>query len=296
MHHDHKGTKATSGKPAWLKRSLPRGPEYEAVRKLISSSKLTTVCQEAKCPNMWECFSKKTATFMILGSRCTRNCRFCNVKCGVPDPINKKEPQKIARAAEELNLKYVVITSVTRDDLPDGGAGHFAETIREIRKRLSGKTKIEVLIPDFQGNFTALKTVMNAEPDVLNHNIETVPSLYKTVRPQAVYQRSLELLERAKNIQRSRGNRIITVKSGIMTGIGETRNELEKTFMDLQEHGCTILTIGQYLQPSKKHPPVVKYYTPEDFKELKKTAESLGFKKVSSGPFVRSSYQANQLT
>jgi len=293
-------------KPSWLKRSLPKGSEYERVRQLLSRANLHTVCQEAKCPNMWECFSRNTSTFMIMGDQCTRNCRFCNVKTGTPLPLDPDEPARVAKAALALGLKYVVITSVTRDDLDDGGADHFAQTIREIRCLLSQergeKIKIEVLIPDFQGDSAALKSVMDAEPDVLNHNIETVPSLYSTVRPEAQYKRSLELIQRAARYRGADRSKVINsqkeriaVKSGIMVGLGESEDELKRTITDLYQHGCTILTIGQYLQPSAKHLPVVKYYEPGEFDELKAFAESAGFRSVASAPFVRSSYEADRL-
>ncbi|MBF0112852.1 MAG: lipoyl synthase [Desulfamplus sp.] len=287
-------------KPVWLKRNLPTGSDFEKVRQLLSKASLHTVCQEAKCPNMWECFSRHTSTFMIMGDLCTRNCRFCNVKTGAPLPLDPDEPKRVANAALELGLKYVVITSVTRDDLEDGGSSHFAQTIGEIKKLSKSyqidaqkqvqKIKVEVLIPDFQGDLDGLKVVIDAKPDVLNHNIETVPSLYPQVRPEAIYQRSLELIERASNI-----NRTMPVKSGIMVGLGETKDELKATIIDLYNHGCKILTIGQYLQPSAKHLPVVKFYEPKEFDELKEFAESVGFKSVASAPFVRSSYQADKL-
>lgn len=318
-------------KPSWLKRSLPTGSDYEKVRQLLSRSNLHTVCQEAKCPNMWECFSRQTSTFMIMGDQCTRNCRFCNVRTGTPLPLDPDEPVRVAKAALELGLKYIVITSVTRDDLDDGGALHFAKTIREIRTFLPDGTKVEVLIPDFQGSKDALYRVMEAKPDVLNHNIETVPSLYAAVRPEAQYERSLELIERASKYNRLSASvpflpkiadgqmisepasitsnrttvkisdqtdvtpREITVKSGIMVGLGETEQELEETMTDLYQHGCTILTVGQYLQPSVKHLPVERYYEPAEFDELKRLAESIGFKSVASAPFVRSSYEAEKL-
>lgn len=296
-------------KPPWLKRALPRGSDYEKVRALLSRSNLHTVCQEAKCPNMWECFSKKTSTFMIMGDLCTRNCRFCNVRTGTPSPLDTDEPGRVARAALELGLKYIVITSVTRDDLDDGGAHHFAETIKQIRHILPNGTKVEVLIPDFQGDENALNTVMDAQPDVLNHNIETVPSLYTTVRPEAKYQRSLDLIQRVSQYRKSVNSGIkspepgvtvpeteaIPVKSGIMVGVGESMAELKETITDLYHHGCNILTIGQYLQPSAKHLPVVKYYEPREFDDLKTFAESTGFRSVASGPFVRSSYEADRL-
>ncbi len=277
-------------KPSWLKRKLPTGPEYEKVRHLLASSNLHTVCQEAKCPNMWECFSKRTSTFMILGSQCTRNCRFCNVTSDTPDTLDPTEPRRVAKAAKELGLKYVVVTSVTRDDLADGGSAHFAETIKAIRTAVDG-VGIEVLIPDFQGDEEALRTVLSAQPDVLNHNIETVPSLYATVRPEAIYQRSLDLLKRASQIAPN-----IPVKSGIMVGLGETRDQLIQTMEDIYNHGCSILTLGQYLQPSRHHLPVTGYYTPETFDSLKEKALKIGFANVASAPFVRSSYQAESLS
>ena len=284
-------TKKQCRKPSWLKRNLPTGNEYEKVRKLLLKSKLHTVCQEAKCPNMWECFSKNTATFMILGSECTRNCRFCNIgTCTAPLPPDPEEPKRVAQAALDLGLTYVVVTSVTRDDLEDGGAEHFAMTIKEIKKTLPEKTRVEVLIPDFQGSSTALRTVLDAGPDVLNHNIETIPSLYSKARPQADYQRSLDLLKKVSDYAAS-----IPAKSGLMVGLGENFDELEKTMKDLFHYGCSILSIGQYLQPSRQHLPVEKYYTPDEFVTLKKIAENIGFKKVASGPFVRSSYRAGEL-
>lgn len=277
-------------KPGWLKRKLPTGPEYEHVRALLASSGLTTVCQEAKCPNMWECFSKKTSTFMILGSECTRNCRFCNVTPGTPGLPDPTEPERVADAAKTLGLRYVVVTSVTRDDLKDGGSAHFAATIRAIRRGVE-RAKIEVLIPDFQGRKEDLATVLQARPDVLNHNIETVPSLYSTARPQAKYQQSLDLLKRAFKIAPD-----IPTKSGIMVGLGETDQQLIQTMNDLYTHGCRILTLGQYLQPSRSHLPVHRYYRPEEFDRLKTTALEMGFKNVAAAPFVRSSYRAKELS
>lgn len=276
-------------KPKWLTRKLPTAPEYEQVRALISKGRLHTVCQEAKCPNQFECFSNRTATFLILGSQCTRNCGFCNVEHGQCAPPDPDEPVRVAQAAKRMELKYVVVTSVTRDDLFDGGAGIFAETIKELRNHIP-EVMIEVLIPDFQGKFDALKTVLDAQPDVLNHNIETVPRLYKTVRPQAVYERSLELLHRVS--QYSPG---IPGKSGIMLGLGEKDNEIRQTLDDLFNSGCKFLTMGQYLQPSKAHLPVSRYVPPEEFEAWKKTALKVGFKQAACGPFVRSSYHAKDL-
>ena len=278
------------GKPSWLKKSLPAGKDYQRVRNLLSKAGLHTVCQEANCPNMFECFSKNTATFMILGSKCTRNCRFCNIACGSPLPVDPDEPMKVAKAALDLKLKYVVVTSVTRDDLEDGGASHFADTIKAIKSTLPDNPKVEVLIPDFQGNIDALKIVVSANPDVLNHNIETIPQLYPIARPEAGYQQSLDLLQTVKSINAS-----MPVKSGIMVGLGETMEELEQTMRDLYNHGCEILTIGQYLQPTKAHLKVKKYYSPDEFKTLENKAGQIGFKKKAAGPFVRSSYNAHEL-
>jgi lipoic acid synthetase len=276
-------------KPKWLKRKLPSGPEYERMRKLIRNNSLTTVCQEAQCPNQFECFSKGTATFMILGERCTRNCGFCAVShkpLGPPDP---EEPVRVAEAVTSLSLKYAVITSVTRDDLPDGGASHFIQTIKEVHKQSPG-TRIELLIPDLQGNWDALAQILNAGPDVLNHNLETVPRLYSRVRPEAIYKRSLELLNQSKKISPK-----TPTKSGVMLGLGETVDELRATMVDLLKNGCDILTLGQYLQPSRSHLPVERFVSPEEFDSLKKEAMELGFKGVASSPTVRSSFEAGTL-
>lgn len=293
-------TTIKKGKPAWLKKPLPQGGDYQRVRRLLSAAKLTTVCQEANCPNMFECFSKNTATFMILGSECTRHCQFCNITANPPLPVDPDEPQRVAKAAQKLGLKYVVVTSVTRDDMPDGGAAHFAAVIKEIKgckqDQPTGKDtdsqrmKVEVLIPDFQGDIKALGTVVYAKPDVVNHNIETVASLYETARPEARYQRSLDLLRNVKAM-----DPLMPVKSGIMVGLGETKEELAQTMRDLFEHGCDILTIGQYLQPSRQHLEIKRYYSPEEFKELERTARKIGFNRVAAGPFVRSSYNAKDL-
>ena len=286
--------KIRNHKPSWLKKSLPRGGDYQRVRNLLSKAKLHTVCQEANCPNMFECFSKNTATFMILGSVCTRNCRFCNILNRLPMAVDPDEPLRVANTAKDLNLKYIVVTSVTRDDLDDGGAAHFADTIKAIKAVLPDNTKIEVLIPDFQGNLESLKTVIHAGPDVLNHNIETIPSLYSKARPEADYYQSLELLQNADSINSSLGLSM-PIKSGIMVGLGETMEELEQTMQDLYDHGCSIITMGQYMQPTKLHLKVEKYYSPDEFKTLEDTAVKIGFKKIASGPFVRSSYNANEL-
>ncbi|UCE51074.1 MAG: lipoyl synthase [Desulfobacterales bacterium] len=276
-------------KPSWLKRRLPTGPIYENVRSMINKDRLHTVCQEAKCPNIWECFGQQTATFLILGSRCTRNCRFCSVDAGPVTPPDPDEPVRVAEVAQRIGLKYVVVTSVTRDDVPDGGAGFFAKTIKEIRKRIPDAC-VEVLIPDFQGSAEALQTVLQARPDVLNHNIETVARLYPLVRPEANYKRSLELLERVQAFGFS-----IPTKSGLMLGFGEKREEIKKTLEDLLRVGCRILTLGQYLQPTKKHLPVKRFIPPEEFEHWRDIARKMGFSEVASGPFVRSSYHAKEL-
>ncbi|MBW2317296.1 MAG: lipoyl synthase [Deltaproteobacteria bacterium] len=276
-------------KPHWLKRRLPSGPTYEKVRGLLGKSRLHTVCQEAKCPNIWECFSQRTSTFLIMGPRCSRNCRFCAVKQGPLGPPDPGEPARVAEAAQSMGLSYVVITSVTRDDLPDGGAGLFAKTIEEIRKKIRAVC-VEVLIPDFQGNRQALQTVLEAHPDVLNHNLETVPRLYPSARPEAQYARSLKLLKQAKECDPA-----IPTKSGLMLGFGESRQEVENTLEDLAATGCSILTLGQYLQPSKEHLAVKRFIPPEEFDGWKETALEMGFSKIASGPFVRSSYNAEEL-
>ena len=247
------------------------------------------MCQEARCPNLWECFSRRTATFLIMGPCCTRNCRFCAVDHGPSGPPDPEEPARVAEAAQNMGLGYVVITSVTRDDLPDGGASLFAKTIKEIRKR-TPDAFVEVLTPDFQGNTGALQTVVEAHPDVLNHNLETVPRLYPLVRPKAVYRRSLELLKRTKQYDPT-----IPTKSGLMLGLGESSEEVKKTLQDLLDAGCSILTLGQYLQPSREHLQVDRFIHPEEFDHWKETALKVGFSEVASGPFVRSSYHAKEL-
>lgn len=280
----------TKGKPQWLRRRLPTGPEYEQVRAIIKNGQLHTVCQEAACPNQFECFSSRTATFLIMGSRCTRNCRFCNIQTSTDLPaLDAGEPARVAEAVMQMKLRYVVITSVTRDDLPDGGAGHFAETIFQIRKRRPS-VRIEVLIPDFLGDPEALRTVLRAGPDVLNHNIETIARLYPQVRPQADYQRSLRLLRAASEFKPA-----VPAKSGIMLGLGESIQEVQQTLVDLHAYGCRLLTVGQYLQPSKEHLAVQRYVPPEEFETLAETARAIGFEAVACGPFVRSSYHARQM-
>ncbi|MCP3898105.1 MAG: lipoyl synthase [Desulfobacteraceae bacterium] len=277
-------------KPSWFKRNLPDNTKFEKVRNILIEENLNTVCQGANCPNKWECFCSGTSTFLILGNQCTRNCKFCNIESGNILPPDPDEPLRVANAALKLKLKYIVITSVTRDDLLDGGASYFAQTISHIKNKLGNSVKIEVLIPDFKGDQKALKTILDMKPDVLNHNIETIPSLYKKARPEANYNQSLKLFSNSLKIDNS-----IPVKSGIMVGIGETYDELSQTIKDLFDNGVSILTIGQYLQPSKNHLPVEKFYCHEEFKELENYAKKIGFKEVASGPFVRSSYKAEQL-
>jgi len=275
-------------KPPWLKVPFPGGPQYLRVKALLRSSKLHTVCEEARCPNVGECFQNGTATFLILGDVCTRACTFCAVTSGRPAGLDAGEPLKVARAASRLGLCHAVVTSVTRDDLPDGGACIFAATIRAIR-RLSPGTSVEVLVPDFQGSHDSLAMVLAARPDVLNHNIETVPRLYRAVRPKAVYGRSLELLARAREMDGD-----VITKSGLMVGLGEERDELLAVMADLVAAGCRVLTIGQYLRPTPRHRPVARYYHPDEFAELAREGRRLGFHHVESGPLVRSSYHAER--
>lgn len=277
------------GKPKWLRRTLPTGPEYEKIRRLLKNHSLTTVCQEAKCPNQFECYGEGTATFMILGEKCTRNCRFCAVGHppeSLPDP---EEPERVAEAVVLLKLRYAVITSVTRDDLEDGGAALFVETIEAIRSK-SPDTLIEVLIPDLQGNWAALAKIVEAGPDVLNHNVETISRLYPQVRPQAIYSRSLALLKKVKEIAPQ-----MVTKSGLMVGLGETVEELTQTWKDILGSATDILTIGQYLQPSVSHLEVQRYVPPEEFDQYAELALEHGFPGVASGVFVRSSYHAESL-
>ncbi len=284
-----KKTISRTPKPGWLKKRLPAGPGYERTRRLVGDSSLHTVCREARCPNQFECYTKGTATFMIMGDRCTRNCRFCAVAHGALQPLEADEPERIAAAVAAMALDYAVLTSVTRDDLADGGAAHFLRTIEAIRSRCPG-TLIEVLISDLQGNQDALKLICSGRPAVVNHNIETVPSLYPQVRPQAIYRRSLELLERVKKFDPG-----LRTKSGLMVGLGEGRDELLQTMREIRAAGCEILTIGQYLQPTVEHLAVKRFIEPEAFAELKMIAQELGFGAVASGPHVRSSYQAGHL-
>jgi lipoyl synthase len=273
-------------RPDWLKKRIAINDQQTRVHELLAGLHLNTVCQSAVCPNIAECFAKGTATFMILGNVCTRNCRFCAVENGEPQPVDENEPKRLAIASRELKLKHVVITSVTRDDLSDGGAGHFARTIDELHKELPEAT-IEVLTPDFKGDENALALVIKSKPDIFNHNVETVPRLYPEVRPQADYKRSLYILKMAKKIDSH-----IHTKSGIMIGLSETRYEISKVMGDLIDAGCSILTVGQYLSPSKLHLKIHEYIHPEVFLEIEREAKELGFAYVASGPFVRSSFNA----
>jgi lipoic acid synthetase len=270
-----------------MKRDIAYSGRHAEVSELISSRQLHTVCAEAKCPNRGECFSRGSAAFLILGPICTRNCAFCGVESGQPLNACVDEGERLAEAAKRMGLKHIVVTSVTRDDLCDGGASAFADVLTHLRDKIPGATT-EVLIPDFQGSADALTTVLNAKPDVLNHNVETVPRLYASIRPQAIYERSLELLRRAANDGRP------TVKSGIMVGLGETASEVTDLMRDLRTAGCTVITIGQYLRPSRRQTPVVEFVTPEQFSEYEKTAADMGFKNAFCGPYVRSSYRADE--
>ena len=272
--------------PDWLKVKIPGGKKYSELKKLLRKSKLHTICEEAKCPNISECFCSGTAVFLILGDICTRDCKYCNVKSGKPLALNPNEPKDVAQSVKELNLDYVVITSVTRDDLSNGGANVFCKTINEIKKTKPG-CKIEVLIHDFKGEVDSLKKIINNKPDVINHNIEVVKELFSNIRPQGDYQVSLNVL---KNIKKHSDN--IYSKSGFMIGLGENKNQVIQTMKDLREVNVDFLTIGQYLQPSKKHIKINKYYTPREFKGFKQIAYDLGFTHVESGPLVRSSYHA----
>lgn len=275
-------------KPEWLKVKAQDSRNKAEVEELIKKLSLHTVCEEANCPNMLECFSRRTATFMILGRVCTRNCTFCNVTKGFTQSADPEEPYNVAKAVKELNLRHVVITSVTRDDLQDGGAGHFAKVIEEI-KRNAPKVIIEVLIPDFKGDMEALKSVIAAKPHIISHNIETVPGLYPEVRPMAVFQRSLDLLANVKSIDGD-----ICTKSGIMLGLGEREDEVLSVFEELRKVGCDFLTVGQYLAPSKKHHQVIEYVHPDMFENYRQQALKMGFSHVASSPLVRSSYLADK--
>ncbi|RIK81857.1 lipoyl synthase [candidate division KSB1 bacterium] len=273
-------------RPEWLKVKIPGGEGYHEIKRLVDQSRLHTVCEEARCPNIAECWSRRSATFMILGDVCTRSCGFCAVKTGRPVWLDEDEPRRVADAVATLNLRHAVITSVNRDELPDGGAAIFAATIRAIRTQLPA-CSIEVLIPDFKGNEAALRTVLEAQPQILNHNVETIARLYRRVRPQANYRQSLELLERAKKFG-------AVTKSGFMLGLGETITEAKDLLNDLQMTGLDIATIGQYLQPTPEHLPVERFVTPAEFQELKEHGLAIGIRHVESGPLVRSSYHADE--
>ncbi|MCI0526307.1 MAG: lipoyl synthase [Nitrospira sp.] len=272
--------------PPWFKVRIDRGPNYLDLKRIVKNLNLHTVCEEARCPNIWDCWNRGTATFMILGDICTRSCGFCAVKTGRPTELDLEEPERVAQAVKALGLKHAVITSVNRDELSDGGAEIFARTIHRIRERLPD-CRVEVLIPDFKGSYNALMIVLEAQPDILNHNTETVPRLYSIVRPQAKYERSLELLKRAKEFG-------AVTKTGLMLGLGESMDEVLTVMRDLVAVKCDILTLGQYLQPTKGHLPVVRYYHPDEFAQLKSEGLAMGFGHVEAGPLVRSSYHADE--
>ncbi len=275
-------------RPKWLKAPAPVGDNYRQLKGLVERLRLHTVCESAACPNVGECWNQRTATFMILGNVCTRRCGFCAVQKGAPLEMDFDEPRRVAEAVESLGLRYAVVTSVNRDDQKDGGAEIFAMVIRQIRERVPG-CKVEVLVPDFQGSHPAMRTVMEARPDVVNHNIETVPRLYRMVRLGARYERSLEMLAYAKSVDPS-----IPTKSGLMMGLGETSDEVLEVMRDLRAHGVRIFTLGQYLRPSPKHLPIMRYVAPEEFAELKAAGKVMGFEHVEAGPLVRSSYHASE--
>jgi len=281
---DHPPRERRRSLPEWFKKPLPKGGATSAVRGLVTGLGLHTVCESAKCPNLNECWSRKTATFMVLGNNCTRRCFFCSVPKAAPDPVDPDEPRRVAEAARRLGLRHVVVTSVDRDDLPDKGAGHFVSVIRELRR--AGDFVVEVLTPDFRGRPEGADEVAAAGPDIFNHNVETVPRLYRTVRPGADYRGSLALLARAKR-------RGVLTKSGLMVGLGETRAEVLDVLADLRAHGCDIATIGQYLRPSDRELPVARYLPPAEFEEIAARGREMGFLGVYAGPFVRSSYNAD---
>ena len=274
--------------PPWIRIRVSEGENFKQLKGLVQDRKLHTVCEEARCPNIFDCWSRRTATFMILGDVCTRACRFCAVTSGRPTELDLGEPLRVADSVAQLGLRHAVITSVDRDDLADGGSGIFARTIRAIRRR-SPDTTIEVLTPDFQGDLEAVRTVVEARPDIFNHNTETVPRLYARIRPKAVYANSLALLRHVKALAPS-----MVTKSGLMVGLGETEDELVEVFRNMRAHNIDVLTVGQYLRPTKKHTEVVRYYRPEEFADLKATAVQMGFRHVEAGPLVRSSYHADE--
>ena len=289
------GMKVTIGEeqsqrlPDWLVKPIPQGKDLIEVRRVLSRLRLHTVCESAQCPNLSECFSMRTATFMIIGDICTRNCRFCAVESGIPKPLESSEPYRIARAGGHLGLSHIVVTSVTRDDLPDGGANHFAQTIAAIRG-VNQNATVEVLVPDFGGSQEAIEIVVRARPDIFNHNLETMPRLYKEVRPQANYQRSLEILKVVKELDGD-----IFTKSGLMLGLGETDDEILTVMNDLCQVNCDFLTVGQYLRPSEDHVPVARFISPKGFEDIASRGREMGFRGIASAPFVRSSYRAAEL-
>ena len=272
--------------PPWMKVKLSNGPNFLELKDLMRSESLHTVCEEARCPNVYECWEQRTASFLILGDTCTRNCGFCAIKTGRPTWFDLDEPRRVAETVERMGLRHVVITSVTRDDLDDGGASIFAGSITAIRERVPG-CGVEVLIPDLMGNWDALRVVVEARPDSLNHNTESVPRLYPRMRPKAKFERSMELLRRVREMAPT-----MVTKSGIMVGVGETHEEILEVFRRLREQDCDVLTVGQYMRPDTKHLAVERYYTPDEFAELKREALAMGFRHVESGPLVRSSYHA----
>jgi len=274
--------------PDWLKVKIGGGKNFVKMKSFLRNAKLHTICEEAKCPNIAECFGSGTAVFLILGDICTRNCKYCNVKHGIPVSLNPNEPKDVAESVKELGLKYVVVTSVTRDDLDDGGASIFFETVNEVKK-LNKNCKVEVLIPDFNGRIESLKIVIDSNPDVINHNIEVVQELFPIIRPEGDYSTSLELLRNIKIIDPN-----VKTKSGFMIGLGENKEQILKTMKDLRKASVDFLTIGQYLQPTKKHAEIKKYYSPKEFEELKKNGLEMGFEHIESGPLVRSSYHAEK--
>jgi len=274
--------------PEWLKKDIIDTEKTGFVRKILREKGLNTVCDEARCPNKGECYANNTATFMIMGKNCTRNCKFCSIASSLPEPLNPEEPRLIAEAVRDLKLCYAVVTSVTRDDLPDGGAEHFAQTIREIRN-LNSKTKVEVLTPDFKGNESLIDIVIEAKPDVFNHNIETIKRIFSTVRPQGNYKRSLEFLKYMKSV-----NPEILTKSGFMVGLGENYEEIQELLQDLKESGCDIVTVGQYIQSSRENIEVARYLEPKEFENIREEALKIGLKRVISAPLVRSSYKARE--
>ncbi len=280
------------GRPDWLRIRLQTSDSFGKIKGMMGNLKLHTVCEEARCPNIYECWSDGTATFMVMGDTCTRACGFCNVKTGRPEALDAEEPRHVSEAVQQMGLAHAVITSVDRDDLPDGGAQHIADTIVAVRK-LNPNTKIEVLIPDFQGNWEAFQLVLNARPDVLNHNTETVPRLYKRVRNRADYQQTLELLRRAHEWRLENFPAMLT-KSGIMVGLGESSEEVEQTIADIRAQKTDVLTVGQYMRPTMKHLPVERYWSPDEFSSLRDFALNLGFRFVEAGPLVRSSYHAKR--